>query len=84
MLAHISKDDPPVFMFTSHPDGDAVDRGHYLHHPRHALAVKKACDAAGVPAIAVFAQLEPRVQGSSNRALLEFLLRHVRATPPAR
>jgi len=84
MLAHISPDDPPVFLFTSQPDGDAVDRGHYLHHPRHALAVKRACDAAGVPAIALFAQLEPRVQGSSNRALLDFLLKHVRATPPAR
>lgn len=82
MLALVSKDDPPVFLYTSHADGDTVDRGHYLHHPRHALAVKAACDAAGVDATVWFAQREPRLTGSSNRALLDFLLRHLRAAAP--
>jgi acetyl esterase len=79
MLRHISKDDPPVFLFTSHPDGDSINRSQYLHHPNHARAVKEACDAAGVPATIYFATLEPRLEGDYQRTLREFLLRHVKA-----
>ena len=63
MLGLISKDDPPVFMFSSQPDGALANRGHLLHHPNHARAVKKACDAVGVPATVWFAMTEPRIDG---------------------
>jgi acetyl esterase/lipase len=73
MLALISPDDAPVFLFTSQPGGPPGNRGHYLHHPDHARAVKKACDAAGVPATAWFALEEPRLKGDYFKALREFL-----------
>ncbi len=78
MLALISKDDPPVFMFNSQPDGEAANRNHYVHHPNHERAVKKACDAAGVPALAYFAMVEPHLEGNYTVALREFLLKQLK------
>lgn len=78
MLKLISKDDPPVFLFTSQPDGEVANRGHYLHHPNHARTVKKACDDAGVPATVWFAMTEPRLAGDYQAALREFLLQHLK------
>jgi acetyl esterase/lipase len=51
MLGLISKDDPPVYLISSKRHETLDNRGALLHSPLHALAVKKACDAAGVPAI---------------------------------
>jgi acetyl esterase/lipase len=81
MLALISKDDAPVFMYSSQPDGEAANRGHYVHHPNHARTVKKACDAAGVPATAWFAMTEPRLDGDHQVKLREFLFAHLKVTP---
>ncbi|HUR58575.1 MAG TPA: alpha/beta hydrolase, partial [Opitutaceae bacterium] len=81
MLALISKDDPPVFMFTSQPEGEALNRGHYVHHPLHARTVKKACDAAGVPATAWFAMADPRLAGDHQAKLREFLFAHLKVKP---
>jgi hypothetical protein len=77
MLKLISRDDPPVFMFTNSPDGEPSNRGEYVHHPNHARAVKKACDIGGVPAVAYFATAEPRLDGDHMIALRAFLLKHL-------
>ena len=80
MLKLISRDDPPVFMFSAHPDGELTNRGHYLHHPNHARAVKKACDEAGVPATMWFAMTEPRINGDYHVKLREFLFNHLKVS----
>ncbi len=49
MLAWISKDDAPIMCVCNQPDGPIKDRGHWLHHPKHALEVKKHCDEHGIP-----------------------------------
>lgn len=74
MLALISKDDPPVFLYTSHPDGAIANRGALLHHPDHPRAVKQRCDEIGVPATLYFATAEPRLAGNYQAKLREFLL----------
>lgn len=79
MLKLISKDDPPVFMFSAQPDGPVANRGHYLHHPNHAREVKKVCDAVGVPATVWFAMAEPRLEGNHETKLREFLFEHLKA-----
>ena len=84
MLALVSRDDPPVFLFSAQPDGPLSNRGHLLHHPNHAREVKKACDAAGVPATAWFGMTEPRLEGDPQRALREFLFNHLAVKAPAR
>ncbi|MDP3069572.1 MAG: alpha/beta hydrolase [Opitutaceae bacterium] len=73
MLGLVSRDDPPVFLFSAQPDGPLANRGHALHHPNHARAVKQVCDAAGVSATAWFGMAEPRIEGDYQRALREFL-----------
>jgi acetyl esterase/lipase len=83
MLGLISKDDPPVFMFSAQPDGEAVNRGHYVHHPNHARAVKARCDELGVPATVAFAMVEPRSEGNHEVALREFLFRYLKANSSA-
>jgi acetyl esterase len=49
MLRWISKDDAPILCTTNQPDGPITNRGHWLHHPKHAQEVKKCCDAHSVP-----------------------------------
>jgi len=66
-------------MYTSQLDGKSVNRGQFVHHPEHARTVKKACDAAGVPAIVWFAQTEPRLEGDYLPALRAFLFKHLEA-----
>ncbi len=78
MLGLVSRDDPPVFLYSSQPDGELANRGHYLHHPNHARTVKKACDAAGVSATVWFAMAEPRLEGDYQKALRAFLLQHLK------
>lgn len=78
MLRLVTKDDPPVFLYCSQPDGPVANRGHLLHHPEHVRQVRQACAAAGVPATAWFALIEPRLEGDYQKALLAFLLEHVK------
>ncbi len=48
MLSWISKEDGPVYATVNSPDGPIADRGHWLHHPKHALEVQKVCKEAGI------------------------------------
>ncbi len=69
MLGLLSKDDAPVYTYNTMPGGEIRDRGHYLHHPNHALAIKKRCDEVGVECVV---GTEP---GSVK--LIDFLFRHL-------
>jgi len=72
MLRWISKDDPPIFLFCSMPDADPVQRGQYVHHPRHSKAVKARCDEAGVPC-----EYKQGGKGDGDGAALWFLLQRL-------
>lgn len=48
MLRWIGPGDAPLFIMVNQPDGEPQSRGHWLHHPKHAEEIKKACDGAGV------------------------------------
>ncbi len=51
MLGLLSKGDPPVFVANRGENIDPRNRGEYVHHVRHALAIKKRCDAVGVECV---------------------------------
>ena len=70
MLGLLSKDDAPVFVCNPQPGGEPNNRGHYLHHPNHALAIKKRCDEVG---------LECVLETQSRERLTAFLFRHLAA-----
>jgi acetyl esterase/lipase len=77
-LQHVSQDDPPVFLHTHrHPDGPPQNRNHYVHHPNHPRAVKRVCDAVGVPATLSFERTEPKLAGDYHVALFDFFSRHL-------
>lgn len=71
MLAWISKDDAPILCVTKQPDGPIQNRGHWLHHPKHALEIQKHASAAN---------LVCQVVGSDQTASeVDFLLQHLKA-----
>ena len=77
MRGLISKDDPPVFLSTSQPGGEVTNRGHLLHHPRHAEAIQVRCKECGVQAIAQLPGLKIAPAADEPADLTAFLLKHL-------
>jgi acetyl esterase/lipase len=67
MLEWISKDDGPVLAVSKEADGEIKDRGHFLHHPKHAQEVQKVCEKAGVPCEVI--------RGNTTEKVVAFLLK---------
>ncbi|MGD9724606.1 MAG: alpha/beta hydrolase [Pirellulales bacterium] len=53
MIELISPGDPPVGIACFRPDGVPVDRGHYVHHPKHSVALAERCKQQGVECLLV-------------------------------
>ena len=47
MIGQITKDDPPMVMTCTMPDGEPENRGQLVHHPQHAKAVQKTLRRGG-------------------------------------
>ncbi len=69
MRGLITREDPPVFLFSSHEDGEPESLDHLVHHPNHAIAIKERCDEMGVEAEL---HLSEARLGEVNRAMLTF------------
>jgi len=78
MRGLISKDDPPVFLNTGQPGGEITDRGHLLHHPKHALAIRDRCREVGVPVVANLPGLDIRPGKDDPANLTEFLFKYLK------
>jgi acetyl esterase/lipase len=76
MLGLLTPDDPPIYLSCSQPDGDPTNRGHLLHHPRHAQVVERRCKELGIPVTAVYASDEIG-WSKTHSSVVEFLLHHV-------
>jgi len=82
MVAMLDAADAPVFLFSSGPLADATNRGHYIHHPRHAVVVKAAADKAGVPAELHLTAKDPTLRGEKvNNLLQKFFFKHLNVKP---
>jgi len=77
MLQLASKDDAPVFLYCSNVGGEPKDRNHLLHHPKHVLALKEACDKAGVRAEIFLSNSEPKSTGNSMEAMRKFFFKEL-------
>lgn len=84
MRGLITKDDPPVFLSTTQPGGDVSNRGHLLHHPKHAEAIQIRCRECGVAAIAHLPGLKIEPAEGDPQDLTAFLLKHLTAQPSPR
>lgn len=81
MCGLISKDDPPVFLFSQQAGGPVKDRGHLLHHPLHAKAIQDKCREMGVEAVAELPGLEIHPAPDQPREMREFLFRKLTEMP---
>lgn len=75
MCGLISKDDPPVFLNSQQPGGDIKNRGHLLHHPKHAKAIQDRCRECGVEALAVLPGLEIKPAAGQPQEMRDFLFK---------
>ncbi|MFA6561478.1 MAG: alpha/beta hydrolase [Verrucomicrobiia bacterium] len=78
MYRLLSKDDPPILMISAQPNVEPNNRGAYVHHPRHALVIKKRGDEMGVKV-----QIHLQGDGTANTTVtaVEFLLKHLGSAP---
>lgn len=83
MCGLIRKGAPPVFLSSTQPGGEITDRGHYLHHPKHAEAVRKRCDEFGVECVAQIPGLNIHPAPGQPQDLREFLFLHLGVKPSA-
>ena len=84
MLGLISAGDPPVAVACSMPVGDVQDRGHYVHHPKHSMAIADRCKQFGVECLLILQD-----EGQANREeqatkVVSFLIDKLRADAPAK
>ncbi|HEY2414290.1 MAG TPA: alpha/beta hydrolase [Pirellulaceae bacterium] len=75
----ISKGDAPVYVVTTREAGEVTDRGHLLHHPKHAEAIKKRCDEIGILAIGNIPALNIKPAADQPATMTEFLLQQLGA-----
>ncbi len=78
MRGLITKDDPPVFLFCHREGGPPQNRGHYVHHPKHSIAIKERCDEAGVEVEMYLPKMGSPPPGNANQAMRTFFFKHLK------
>ena len=78
MRGLITKDDPPVFLFSGQAGGVPENRNHYVHHPKHSIAIKERCDEAGVEVEMYLPKMGSPPPGNADRAMLTFFFQHLK------
>ena len=77
-ITHLTKDDPPVFMIYSEPDGDLpsdAKPGQGIHHPRFAFLLQKKLDELGIPW--VYRHTADGKPGNPQLEMFEFFKKHL-------
>ena len=73
----ISKDDPPVFLYSGTRGGKITSQDHLYHHPKHAELIKKRCDEIGIDCVATIPAFNIKPAPAQARDLREFLFQHL-------
>ncbi len=81
MIGLISKDDPPVVVACAQPLGEIKDRGHYVHHPKHSLAIEERCKANGVECRVILRDDGQRGRVDQQAAVVSFLIEKLAPSP---
>ena len=79
MIGQITKDDPPMVMTCTMPDGEPENRGQLVHHPQHAKAVQKRCEEVGVKCEIHLRDSGGLDRGNANQIVVDFLLKQLGA-----
>jgi len=77
MLGLLSKDDPPVYLYSSQPNTPPTDRNHYVHHPKHAIAIKEKCDQLGIESVLILNDTPLPTGKTRDDVMLDCFFRHL-------
>lgn len=77
MLGLLTDDDPPVFLSSGQPNTEPKNRGHYVHHPRHSIAVHTRCQELKIESEIVLREDLAKGGGSTDERLKRFLFKHL-------
>lgn len=80
MWSLITKDDPPVALFCAQPNTEPKDRGHYVHHPKHAIVIADRAKENGVEALLVLRDDVDGDRVNGEGKVVEFLLEKLTAS----
>lgn len=81
MIQLISRGDAPIVAACTLEDGEPKDRGHYVHHPKHARAVAEKCKEVGVECRLVLRDKNGGENRKAESAVVGFLLEKLGAKP---
>ena len=81
MYGLLTKDDAPVFLYTAGKNTNPTDHGHYVHHPRHSIAIRDKCKQAGVECETLLRDEDPSLAGDAvNERMLKFFFKHLKVS----
>jgi acetyl esterase/lipase len=75
MVDLLTKDDPPIWMYCSQPEGEPTSRNHLVHHPKHVHIIKQKGDEVGVKVETCFG-----TSGDPWQLATEFLMKQLGVT----
>jgi acetyl esterase/lipase len=81
-INHITKDDPPVFLFYSEPKGPLpanAEPGQGIHHPNFGTALKEKLGEFGIECVVRHRDdYKGKTPADRNREMVEFLVKHLK------
>lgn len=81
MYGLLTKDDAPIFLYTAGKNTDPTDHGHYVHHPRHSIAIKNKCKQVGIECLMLLKAEDASLTGNTvNERMLEFFFKHLKVS----
>jgi len=78
-LRYASRGDTPVFQYNAIPFSKTRD----VHHPSHAVAVKKRCDQLRIPSVLLLKDGRPPFKGDPVDAQATFFFKYLRVSDPS-
>jgi hypothetical protein len=71
-----------VALFTAQPNTEPKDRGHYVHHPRHAIAVAERAKEKGIDTLLIL-QDDAKKAKSGESQVVDFLIKKLKGDSSA-
>lgn len=79
MLGLITRDDPPVVLACGNAGGDFRDLAHYMHHPKHSVALADRCKENGIECKLMLSEINIFGVGKRDAEAVAFLIEKLKA-----
>jgi len=82
MLGLLSVGDPPVHLFSNQPNTPYKNHGHYVHHPKHAIAIRDRCKELGIECVCILKEAPPPQGKTPLDMMLALFFKHLGVNLP--